>query len=311
MISHQALPLLLKRSLFLSLFMVTICFSSPIQGRECIWTGVERIIAVGDVHGDHQQFIKILRAAKVINKKNDWIAGKTHLVQTGDILDRGPDSRKVMDLLMKLEKQARAAGGYVHPLIGNHEAMNVCGDLRYVHDQEVAAYGGREALLKALSPTGRYGRWICSHNTVIKINDVLFVHGGLGPRYARMPLLKINETIRQELSQPDQSLMVISKDEAGPLWYRGLVYSEESALTKLLNPVRKFHQVRRIVVGHTVSKGGIRLRNNGRVIMIDVGMSKAYGGPAACLLIEHGQYFAVYPEVIQKLTTTPETVAVP
>ena len=53
---------------------------------------------------------------------------------------------------------------------------------------------------------------------------------------------------------------------------------------------------KRIVVGHTVSKGGINVRGEGLVIMIDVGLSRVYGGPASCLLIEKGKYYAMYPE---------------
>ena len=101
---------------------------------------MERIVAVGDVHGDYEQFVKLLRGAGLLDEKDNWAGGKAHLVQTGDVPDRGARSRDVMDLLMKLEKQAKKAGGYVHALIGNHEAMNMYGDLRYVHVGEFAAF---------------------------------------------------------------------------------------------------------------------------------------------------------------------------
>jgi len=105
-----------------------------------IWTGVERIVAVGDVHGDYEQLVAVLKSAGLINEQGNWTGGKTHLVQNGDVLDRGPDSRRAMDLLMRLEQQAAEAGGYVHALIGNHEAMNVYGDLRYTSAAEFAAF---------------------------------------------------------------------------------------------------------------------------------------------------------------------------
>src|SRR6185295_5418060 len=89
-----------------------------------VWTGIDRVVAVGDVHGDHDQLVAVLRSAGLLDAQLKWSGGKAHLVQTGDILDRGPDSRKAMDLLMRLEVEARAAGGEVHCLIGNHEAMN-------------------------------------------------------------------------------------------------------------------------------------------------------------------------------------------
>ena len=105
-----------------------------------VWTGVERVIAVGDVHGDYEQLVAVLQSAGVIDREEKWIGGKTHLVQTGDMLDRGPDSRKVMDLLMRLEGEASKAGGRVHVLIGNHEAMNIYGDLRYVSAGDYASF---------------------------------------------------------------------------------------------------------------------------------------------------------------------------
>jgi len=104
------------------------------------FSGVERIVAVGDVHGDYEQFVAVLRSAELIDEQGKWSGGKTQLVQTGDLLDRGPDSRKAMDLLMRLEDESKAAGGAVHALIGNHEAMNVYGDLRYVSEGEYAAF---------------------------------------------------------------------------------------------------------------------------------------------------------------------------
>ena len=104
------------------------------------WTGVERIVAVGGIHGNYKNFQRILRSAGLIDQNSNWSGGKTHLVQTGDVLDRGADSRKVLDLLMKLDEQAGAAGGQVHALIGNHEAMNLYGDLRYTSPGEFKAF---------------------------------------------------------------------------------------------------------------------------------------------------------------------------
>jgi len=104
------------------------------------WTGVERVVAIADLHGDYGQYIKVMESAGLINKDGKWSGGETHLVQTGDITDRGPDSRKIIDHLLALAKQAKKKGGYVHLLIGNHETMNVVGDLRYVSPGEYAAF---------------------------------------------------------------------------------------------------------------------------------------------------------------------------
>ncbi len=98
------------------------------------------IVAVGDLHGDYDAYVAILTAAGLVDKKGKWSGGNTIFVQLGDVADRGPDTRKIIDHLMKLEKQAMSKGGRVAALIGNHEAMNVTGDLRYVTPEEYAAF---------------------------------------------------------------------------------------------------------------------------------------------------------------------------
>jgi hypothetical protein len=112
----------------------------PVHADEWHYSNVDRIVAVGDVHGAYDALIETLQAADVLDDELDWSGGNTHLVFTGDLLDRGAQSRQVMDLVMRLEKPARRAGGRVHLLLGNHEVMNLNGDLRYVAEAEYAAY---------------------------------------------------------------------------------------------------------------------------------------------------------------------------
>ena len=104
-----------------------------------------RIVAVGDLHGDYDAWIAIARNAGLVDAENGWAGGTTTLVQTGDITDRGPDSLKIIRHLQKLDKEAASAGGRVIVLLGNHEAMNVTGDLRYVDPGEYAAFRGRNS----------------------------------------------------------------------------------------------------------------------------------------------------------------------
>jgi hypothetical protein len=106
----------------------------------CNLTTPNRIVAVGDVHGAYDRFVTILEAARVIDGRQRWIGGGTVLVQTGDVVDRGTDSRRVLDLLRKLEGEAERAGGRVLPLVGNHEVMGMLGDLRYVSAGEYESF---------------------------------------------------------------------------------------------------------------------------------------------------------------------------
>ena len=140
----------MKVTLFMLILFSTLLVNGPADAKakkvdDYHWTGVERVVAIGDLHGDYGQYIKVMESAGLIGKNGKWTGGKTHLVQTGDITDRGDDSRKIIDHLVKLKKQANRKGGYIHLLIGNHETMNVIGDLRYVAPGEFKAFTTRNS----------------------------------------------------------------------------------------------------------------------------------------------------------------------
>jgi hypothetical protein len=131
----------MRRRVVLALLVASLLPASVRAKDEgCELTNVPRVVAIGDVHGAHAEFLAVLRLAGIIDAKERWAAGKTHFVQTGDILDRGTETRPVMELLMRLEGEARKAGGRVHAILGNHEVMNVLGDLRYVSREEYKAF---------------------------------------------------------------------------------------------------------------------------------------------------------------------------
>ena len=100
----------------------------------------QRIIAVGDLHGDFAAWQTIARAAGLIDASGRWAGGKTILVQMGDITDRGPDSLKIVRSLQRLQKEAPRKGGKTVVVLGNHEAMNLLGDNRYTTPGEYAAF---------------------------------------------------------------------------------------------------------------------------------------------------------------------------
>jgi hypothetical protein len=267
-----------------------------------VYSGVARIVAIGDIHGDFERLQQLLRTCQVTDAQDHWIGGKTHLVQTGDVLDRGPDSKKAMDLLMALEEPARKAGGAVHALVGNHEFMTMTGDLRYVSNGELAAFGdgpratpvGRDPgadfprYRAAFAPTGKYGQWISGHNAVLKINDTVFMHGGLSPRYLNRKLRDLNDAVRAELLGQRDARSGVGADPEGPLWFRGLAESmQDQVLQAYLEALTKAQGAQRIVMGHTIQDQGITLRAGGRLALIDVGMSRAtLGGQPACLVLQ-------------------------
>lgn len=316
-------------------FVVLTLLASCAAGQET-FQGVQRIVAVGDVHGDWDQFVTVLRDAGLIDNKNKWKGGRAHLVQTGDIPDRGPATRKILDLMMDLEKQAKKAGGMVHPLMGNHEAMNLYGDLRYVTPEEYASFktgdsqqildnyfdqieypelqkkspsadagdlkkawmkdhapGWVEHLL-AFGPKGKYGQWIRKNDAVVRINDVIFMHGGWSPKYAGKTIADLNTQVHFELADFQRLAGGMVMDPEGPLWYRGLARDAEALLKGHLDQLLASQQANAIVIGHTPTAGAILTRFDGRVIMIDVGLSKVYGGPPASLVLEGQKRMAIH-----------------
>lgn len=130
-------------------FLIVACASAPApaeaQQTQSSYSGVERIVVIGDLEGAYEKYLEMLRTAQLVDTDGDWIGGEAHLVQLGDVPDRGPNSRAIILHLAQIERQARRAGGRVHALIGNHEAMNVEGDLRYVHPGEYEVFVTRNS----------------------------------------------------------------------------------------------------------------------------------------------------------------------
>ena len=332
--------------------------AAPIQDD---WQGVGRVVAIGDIHGDYDNYMAVLKEAGVINRRGKWVAGETHLVQVGDIPDRGPDTLKIIQHLQKLEKQAKKAGGYVHLLIGNHEYMNITGDLRYVHPGEYEAFETRnskrirdnyyafvvqtlEQQRETLSadgqdvshlpvideqfkkdwyaehppgfvehrlawqPGGELFEWVAAHNTVIRINDTLFLHGGLSAELLPRSLTDINEQIRAEINREPYEGEALGTADFGPLWYRGLARGDELAESPALEAVLTHYGASRVVLGHTPDLNVVTPRFGGQVVIIDTGMSAYYGGHRASLLMENGVITARHGKTQQPVPNQAEGV---
>lgn len=303
------------------------------------WEGVERVIVLGDVHGDYDQYLQVLEAAGLVNRRGRWDGGETHFVQTGDIPDRGPDTRKIMDHLARLQADAEKDGGRVHTLIGNHDAMNVYGDLRYVTPGEYEAFEGRgserlreaqwEHHVKTLEardpeafaaldldafrkeweadyplgwvehrqawiPDGEYGAMVMDNPVVLRIDETLFLHGGLSAKYCALSLEAMTDRAHDEMANYNYAEPGMIEDEYGPLWYRGLATGNEVQLAPMLDAVLERYGAKRVVVGHTPTQGIVWPRFDGKVILNDVGLAAHYGGHFAFLEFRDGEAIAHY-----------------
>jgi hypothetical protein len=133
------------------LFLTSLAAPAAQRGEDpCAIAGAQRIVAIGDVHGAYDELVRILRAAGVIDGRERWVGGSTYLVQTGDVVDRGAKSRRALDLLRRLERDAPRRKGRVLALLGNHETMRLGGTaaghppgqglLRDINPAEVEAF---------------------------------------------------------------------------------------------------------------------------------------------------------------------------
>ena len=193
----------------------------------------QRVVAIGDVHGDLDAFVGILQRARLIDPTRRWSGANSILVQTGDFLDRGPNARGVMDLLMSLQNSAPRQSGRVIVLMGNHEAMNIYGDLRYVSNKDYAGFAddrpdtrkrkadasrpaGFAERCEAFAADGRYGKWLRSLPAIARINDSIFLHGGISPDLSPESIEKLNDSIASEIKAFERALSAGVKEELKP-----------------------------------------------------------------------------------------------
>ena len=336
---------------FFLLVLWTCCLGQFLAARiRYAWTGVDRIVAIGDLHGDYDNFVKILTEIPppIVDQDLHWIAGNTHLVQLGDIMDRGRKARDILNLLMKLEKEAEAAGGKVHVVLGNHEEMNITGIVfrypEYLHVDQFRSFlpdgykrKKEEALQKAIMElrtkredktteeelikefwdslrddegaqheylvnfNKKYGSWLLKQNAIIKINDTIFVHGGISEKFSLMGIENINDTLRLELAdlrraeERSEAAMIARPEIAyngdGPLWYRELAIVAEADMAPEVDRILQNLGASRMIIAHTPRIPSERemKRFGGKVWIIDTGISSDYGGRLSALIIQNGE----------------------
>ncbi|KAF8529881.1 Metallo-dependent phosphatase-like protein [Gautieria morchelliformis] len=297
---------------------------------------IRRIVAVGDLHGDYDNALKVLRMADVVDANGSWTGNIDYFVQTGDIVDRGVDTIKLYTWMEKLRQQARNAGGAMFSHMGNHEFMNVLGDWRYVLQGDIETFGSA-AKRQAAVTTGFIGSaWAANYTVASRVPlhpssgapftdyipssspsmlshaSLSFMHGGLSPAFAKVhgspypsainalgaSLLRRCRT-RNPLPPPSPPApytglppgttpaehLLYGAD--GPLWYRGWALDETHAVCNTVGEVIEKIGVRRLIIGHTPDFEKIVSRCRGKIIIIDTGISKAYGGVLSALSITY------------------------
>ena len=249
---------------------------------------------MGDLHADLSTALANLRLAGLIDAGGLWVGGTAILVQTGDLTDRGPDSKEVIELMQRLEREAPAAGGAVLALMGNHEAMNLLGDWRYVSSGDYADFGGPEGRRAAFAANGPLGSWLRGLDAVVQLGDTVFVHGGVGPEFAARGAAGLSADVRAALAENPEAPVL---GPEGPLWLRSLVLDDEASACPQLQRALQRIAARRMVVGHTTQRSGrVLARCGGALLAIDTGISTHYGAHGAAVELRGGDAWALYPD---------------
>lgn len=261
------------------------------------WDSVSKMLIISDIEGNFESFRKLLQGNGVVDSLMNWSFGNAHLVLTGDFFDRGNQQTEVLWLIYSLEEKAKAAGGYVHFVLGNHEIMNLSGDIRYVNKKYLmnAALMNKDYITLFAEDT-ELGRWLRTKNVMERVGDILFVHGGISEAVNHMSIQPeaLNSLVRpyypdSTYSYNDSRIDTLFSD-LGPFWYRGYYSGSPKASLQQIERTLALYNVKHIATGHTVIADTISVLFSGKVFNTDVHHAK---GMSEGLLKENGQYFRV------------------
>jgi len=240
------------------------------------------LLVLADTHGEYPIRVALLKAQGIIDDQLRWSFGKGHFTISGDMLDRGPHQLEILWLFYKLEAEAKAAGGRVHVVIGNHEAMVLRGDQRYLNPRypEIARRLGVPAYSHLLGADTVLGAWLRSRPAMLKLGDQLILHGGVSPELVAtgLGLDAINAISRRYLDIPHDQRPPEGSNDAlvtgndGPLWYRGYFPMRDqppAAGEADVDASLERFDVARILVGHTIVEKVTPLYG-GKVIAVQV-----------------------------------------
>ena len=255
------------------------------------FNNVSKVAAISDIHGQFDLFKHLLTVHKIADAQGNWTFGEGHLVVTGDIFDRGPKVTESLWYLFNLDRQARQKGGFVHFLLGNHEVMVLNNDMRYLHDKYVQTEKVLgQSLSQLFGPESVLGEWLLTRNVLVKIDGMLFVHGGIHPSLAteNRSLQDINQTFVDHLikdeNSPREDFSQFLHKTNGQIWYRGY-FKTPGASMQEVDALLQHFDVSHLVVGHTTQEH-ITGFYDGKVIAIDSGIKRGESGEI--LLVDDG-----------------------
>ncbi|MEO6454092.1 MAG: metallophosphoesterase [Ginsengibacter sp.] len=271
-----------------------------LKNEESEFPKVENLLVLSDIEGNFGAFRKLLEVGKVINNDMEWTFGNGNLVLVGDFFDRGQQVTEVLWFIYYLEEKAKAAGGYVHFILGNHEIMNLSGDLRYLPQKYLDnALILNQKYITLYDENSELGRWLRTKNVVEKIGEILFTHGGISGNINRLNVSvpEINKLARPYYADStykyaDKKVDTIFSD-FGPFWYRGYYEKNNTAIPLQIDTTLSQFRSKHIITGHSIVADTISVWYNGRLFNTDVHHAE---GKSEALLIEGNRYYRVNGE---------------
>lgn len=293
----------------------------PLLGSDAIrwhYPNPPRIVAIGDLHGDLAAFAALCRESKLINTDGHWVGADSHLVLLGDLIGGHKDSRLLLDMVMRLEREAHSQRGMVHALLGNHDLLPIQGLLHGMTNKEKKQYRDFPTTEDAFRRTTCYAAWIRTRNSLLRLGDWLFTHAGLDTWALATEPGSINATVRAWVrfwqnvgpKPPDNTHWVVAPEDLarkynmrpGPLWNRSLRVkvinqkechcpSHQPMDPKKLKVALARWKAKRLVVGHCPIESGEILMHHPlykeRVVMVDTRISAAEGRISALCITSH------------------------
>ncbi len=270
-----------------------------------------RVVVMGDLHSDIDAARRAFQLAGGTDESDEWIGGALAIVQLGDMIGRSDDERQVLDFLFSTRERARAAGGSVHLLVGNHEVMGARVDNQAVGANPFPGYEDltdldlddvRLSVLPeyakkrgaALMSGGPYAKRFAQLPTALQLGETVYAHGGVVPRWAEYGLDKVSAEVSQWLfgncPEPDSARGVDNGDRV--MWTRQFSAGVDAADCAALDQTLAILGAKRMIVAHTVH-GTITSYCDGKVWAVDVGMSRFYAGPIEVLEIVNDEVLTV------------------
>ena len=272
----------------------------------------QRIIVIGDLHGDIDNAINILKLSQCISlpkseqskkinynlkKLNQikWNGGNTIIVQLGDILDGkkrdetyssfNDNEFQIVNLFTKLRIESQKVGGNIYLLVGNHELLNFVGNFNHVSLKGIMDFGGIDKRFTYLKPGGPYCKYMADiYKAILIIDKYVFVHGSISSYIFQKYTVKQINTLLKKYLLNKKNYSITNEDISylfyntftSPLWSR--YFSKEITPSKCveLNKILQNTKTQALFVGHTFKKEGIQSNCNGKIWYCDVGISGAF-----------------------------------